>query len=88
MQKRDTGHQMPLVDSQHHFSKAILLHALGNAAMLRSKRHLVKHAHPNRGHHLWRRAAVQALRHYFCNEVRIVVFYLSYMQTLATPATK
>ena len=73
VQKRDTGQQVQQVYRQHHLSKAILLHALGNAAMLRSKRYLFKHVQPNRGHHLWRRAAAEALRHYSCKEVRIRV---------------
>ena len=56
----------------HHVSKAVLLHALGNAALTRSLRHLVQHAQPNRGHPMWRRAALDALRHYTCAEVGYV----------------
>ncbi|KAL8573312.1 hypothetical protein ACOMHN_032774 [Nucella lapillus] len=52
----------------HHMSKAVLLHALGNAALLRSRPHLLLHATPNRGHPLWRRAALDAMRHYNCTE--------------------
>nr|KAG5706489.1 hypothetical protein BaRGS_032882 [Batillaria attramentaria] len=65
--KRDTW----LTDTEHedhHISKAVLLHALGNAALTRSRRHLLDHAQPNRGHHVWRRAALDALRHYKCKE--------------------
>ncbi|KAK7460766.1 hypothetical protein BaRGS_00038813, partial [Batillaria attramentaria] len=66
--KRDTW----LTDTEHenhHISKAVLLHALGNAALMRSRRHLLEHAQPNRGHHLWRRAALDAMRHYKCKKV-------------------
>ncbi|KAK7496755.1 hypothetical protein BaRGS_00011964, partial [Batillaria attramentaria] len=65
--KRDTW----LTDTEHkdhHLSKAVLLHALGNAALTRSRRHLLDHAQPNKGHHVWRRAALDALRHYTCKE--------------------
>ncbi|KAK7496780.1 hypothetical protein BaRGS_00011989, partial [Batillaria attramentaria] len=53
--------------------KAVLLHALGNAALTRSRRHLLDHAQPNRGHHVWRRAALDALRHYKCKESAVVL---------------
>nr|KAG5704404.1 hypothetical protein BaRGS_031110 [Batillaria attramentaria] len=65
--KRDTW-LTDTEDEDHHVSKAILLHALGNAALARSRRHLLEHAQPNRGHHMWRRAALDAMRQYTCNE--------------------
>lgn len=66
--KRDTWlHDTDNED--HHISKAVLLHTLGNAALNRSKRHIINHALPNRGHQMWRRAALDALRHYKCEEV-------------------
>ncbi|KAK7493719.1 hypothetical protein BaRGS_00015048 [Batillaria attramentaria] len=58
----------------HHVSKAVLLHALGNAALQRSRRHLLEHATSNRGHHMWRRAALDAMRHYTCNESGSAVY--------------
>lgn len=65
--KRDTWLE-ETEHEDHHVSKAILLHALGNAAMERSRRHLLTHAEPNRGHQLWRRAALDAMRRYNCTE--------------------
>ncbi|XP_076452271.1 uncharacterized protein LOC143287914 [Babylonia areolata] len=65
--KRDTW----LEETQHeahHVSKAVLLHALGNAALGRSRERLLLHATPNRGHHLWRRAALDAMRRFNCSE--------------------
>ena len=55
----------------HHMSKGILLHALGNAAMSRSLPHLLTHAEPNRGHQVWRRAALDALGRYTCTQVSL-----------------
>ena len=66
--KRDTWLE-ETEHEEHHMSKAVLLHALGNAAMSRSRRHLMLHATPNRGHQLWRRAALDAMRRYNCTEV-------------------
>ncbi|KAK7113965.1 hypothetical protein V1264_000110 [Littorina saxatilis] len=55
-------------EEAQHMGKAVLLHSLGNAALERSKPHLLLHAAPNSGHHIWRRAALDALRHYKCHE--------------------
>ena len=68
MSKRSTW-LTDTVNDKHHISKAVLLHALGNGRMARSKRHLLTHAEPNRGHQTWRRAALDALSRYDCVEV-------------------
>ena len=71
--KRDTGEAghawMSEEEELQHLSKAVLLHSLGNGAQERSKPHLLRHVVPNSGHHIWRRAALDALRHYNCHEV-------------------
>jgi hypothetical protein len=58
-------------------SKGVLLHALGNAALPRSRRHLLAHATPNKGHQVWRRAAIDAMRKYTCTEVNRMLFAFS-----------
>lgn len=55
-------------EETEHLSKAVLLHSLGNGALPRSRSRLLQHAEPNSGHHIWRRAAVDALRHFNCSE--------------------
>ena len=70
--KRDTWLE-ETEHEDHHISKAVLLHALGNAALPRSRRHLLLHATPNRGHQVWRRAALDAMRRYNCTEVGTAV---------------
>ncbi|XP_070206105.1 uncharacterized protein [Littorina saxatilis] len=70
--KRDTWME-ETEHEPHHVSKAVLLHALGNAAMSRSRHHLMLHATPNRGHQMWRRAALDALRKYNCTETATVM---------------
>jgi hypothetical protein len=75
--KRDTTqvHHAWISESEEHqhLGKAVLLHALGNGALERSKVRLLRHAAPNSGHHIWRRAALDALRHYNCTEVNCFV---------------
>nr|KAG5700344.1 hypothetical protein BaRGS_029596 [Batillaria attramentaria] len=66
--KREAGPWTELEHEDYHVTKGVLLHVLGNAALSRSRRHLVRHATPNTGHHIWRRAALDALRHYTCEE--------------------
>ena len=59
-------------EEAEHLSKAVLLHSLGNGALERSKSHLLRHVVPNSGHHIWRRAALDALRHFNCQEASLV----------------
>ncbi|XP_046375524.2 uncharacterized protein LOC124148470 [Haliotis rufescens] len=55
-------------DSHYIISKKILLHSLGNAGHPKSLNRIISHTSPGQGHHDWRRAAVEALRHYRCNQ--------------------
>ncbi|XP_070204336.1 uncharacterized protein [Littorina saxatilis] len=77
LHKRDTGEALyeiddddedDLSDDSEHMGKAVLLMSLGNGAMLRSRDHLLRHAQPNTGHHIWRRAALRALAQFPCEE--------------------
>lgn len=85
LHKRDTGEALyeiddddedDLSDDSEHMGKAVLLMSLGNGAMLRSRDHLLRHAQPNTGHHIWRRAALRALAQFPCEEVSCCVFQL------------
>ncbi|XP_069118473.1 uncharacterized protein [Argopecten irradians] len=49
-------------------TKMTLLHALGNAGMNRSLKHITSFMKPNTGPPEWRRAAVNSLKHFSCNE--------------------
>ncbi|XP_046568758.1 uncharacterized protein LOC124277142 [Haliotis rubra] len=55
-------------DSHYIISKKILLHSLGNAGHPQSLNRIISLTSPGHGHHDWRRAAVEALRHYRCNQ--------------------
>ncbi|KAK7498950.1 hypothetical protein BaRGS_00009759 [Batillaria attramentaria] len=72
---RDTEHVWTVENGEdENIGKAILLHALGNGALHRSRRHLLQHAQPNSGHHVWRRAALDSLRHFSCEESAQTLF--------------
>ena len=62
------------IRSNHVVTKMVLLHALGNAGMPRSREHILSYMQPNYGTLAWRRAAVHGLRHFTCNEVWRITF--------------
>ncbi|XP_033731541.1 uncharacterized protein LOC117321184 [Pecten maximus] len=49
-------------------TKMALLHAIGNAGMNRSVKHITSFMKPNTGPPEWRRAAVSSLKHFTCNK--------------------
>ncbi|XP_069118468.1 uncharacterized protein [Argopecten irradians] len=56
------------VRNHYILTKMTLLHALGNAGMNRSLKHITSFMKPNTGLPEWRRAAVNSLKHFSCNE--------------------
>ena len=51
-------------------TKLILIHALGNAGMPRSRDMIISYMDPRNGHNDWKHAAIHGLRSYGCNKVR------------------
>ena len=56
-------------EEEYILGRSTLIHSLGNAGLKRSLPHILSHTHPNPVHHVWKRAAITALRHYTCTEV-------------------
>ncbi|KAK3083736.1 hypothetical protein FSP39_002337 [Pinctada imbricata] len=65
------------IRSNHVVTKMVLLHAIGNAGMERSRDHILSYMQPNQGVLAWRRAAVHGLRHFSCHESANALFVSS-----------